>query len=352
MKKNVIIAAIALLAAASCQKNNPSQPSFEGPQGQLIVQLGDEPVTKVADNPTAEKQINSVQLFVFDGSNLETDLYQTGSATSYTLTTGIGDKVVYAIVNAPRLKYTTKATLEQGLSDLSENTANSLVMSGMTTVKVNGYKTGSTTPATCTVNVKRLVSAIQLSNVSVNFAGTTLEGSTFTIKEIYVKNVVGKAPYGVSMALTDAQRSDLDNWYNKLKLDTEPLALTHDTFNEGLSISSNPVDVNNTLYVYPNPSTEEQGTASTFKPRPTRLVIHAAITSSDSFRDESIKNKDYYYTFDLPVLEANKKYKVGVVISMLGKTNDNDDTKTTPGMAAPTISVCNWDNTVELNYQY
>ena len=37
---------------------------------------------------------------------------------------------------------------------------------------------------------------------------------------------------------------------------------------------------------------------------------------------------------------------------MLGKTNDNDDSKTSPGLAQPTITVLDWDQTIELNYQY
>lgn len=349
MKKNVLLAALAMLAAASCQKTNVPQSAT----GNLIVQLGEEPVTKAADNPTAEKQINSVQLFVFDGGNLETDLYKTGSATSYTLTTGIGSKEVYAIVNAPRLKYTTTAALEEGLSNLSDNAANGLVMSGSAQVQVNEYKTGSATPATCTVNVKRLASAIMLSSVTTNFAGSTLEGSTFTIKEIYVKNVVGRAPYGVSSVLTEDQKKDAGNWYNKLKLDTTPLTVTYDAFDPGLAVTAaKPLNVSHTLYVYPNASTADNGSATTFTPRPTRLVIHATITSQDSHRDVSIKNQDYYYTFDLPALEANKKYKVSVTISMLGKTDDTDDTKTTAGMATPTINVLDWDQTIELNYQY
>lgn len=349
MKKNVLLAALAILAAASCQKNNVPQSAT----GNLIVQLGEEPVTKAADNLAAEMQINSVQLFVFDGGNLETDLYKTGSATSYTLTTGIGNKVVYAIVNAPRLKYTTTAALEEGLSDLKENAANGLVMNGSAQVQVNEYKTGSATPATCTVNVKRLASAIMLSSVTTNFAGSTLEGSTFTIKEIYVKNVVGKAPYGVSAVLTEDQKKDAGNWYNKLKLDTTPLTVTYDAFDPGLAVTAaKPLDVKHTLYVYPNASTADNGSATTFTPRPTRLVIHATITSQDSHRDVSIKNQDYYYTFDLPALEANKKYKVSVTISMLGKTTDTDDTKTTAGMATPTINVLDWDKTIELSYQY
>ena len=349
MKKNVLLAALAILAAASCQKTNVPQSAT----GNLIVQLGEEPVTKAADNSTAENQVNSVQLFVFDGGNLETDLYKTGSATSYTLTTGIGDKVVYAIVNAPRLKYTTKAALEEGLSDLKENAANGLVMSGKESVTVSEYKTGSATPATCTVNVKRLASAIQLASVTTQFEGSTLEGSTFTIKEIYVKNVVGKAPYGVSAVLTEDQKKDAGNWYNKLKLDTTPLTVTYDAFDPGLAVTAaKPLNVNHTLYVYPNASTADNGSATTFTPRPTRLVIHATITSQDSHRDVSINNQDYYYTFDLPALEANKKYKVSVTISMLGKTTDTDDTKTTAGMATPTIKVLDWDQTIELSYQY
>jgi len=350
MKKNLLIAALALLAAASCQKNNLSQTAT----GELIVRLGEEPATKVADLSMDEYKINSVQLFVFSSNGeLETDVYKTEAANSYSLTTGIGNKVVYAIVNAPRLKYTSQQALVEGLSNLSQNTVNNLVMSGSAPVQVNEYKAGSTTPAKCTVPVKRLVSAIQLATVATSFAGSTLEGSTFTIKEIYVKNVVGKAPYGASAVLTEDQKKDAGNWYNKLKLDTTPLTVTYDAFDPGLAVTAaNPLDVNHTLYVYPNASTADNGSATTFTPRPTRLVIHALVTTSADHYDNHFKDKDYYYTFDLPALEANKKYKVNVVISMLGKTTDTDDTKTTAGMAQPSITVQPWDQTIELNYQY
>ena len=376
MKKNLFFAALALLAAVSCQKTNPTETAVSGPQGQLIVRLGEDPATKVSDAAMKENQINSVQFFVFtENGSLETDLYKTGSGTSYSLTTGIGDKVVYAIVNAPRLKHTSISSLEGDLSDLSHNKVaatgvqSSLVMSGKASVHVDEYKAGSTTPAQCTVYVKKLASAIQLATISTSFAGSTLEGSTFTIKEIYVKNVVGKAPYGVQsevnassktttglpMVLTDDQRRTPAYWYNKTKLDQTPLPVTYDLCNLG-PVTSTAFAVNRTLYVYPNATVKDPdvkgGTPSEFDPRPTRLVIHALISTSADHYDKPFKDKDYYYTFDLPVLEANKKYKVGVVISMLGKTNDNDDSKTSPGLAQPTITVLDWDQTIELNYQY
>ena len=57
MKKNVLLAALAILAAASCQKTNVPQSAT----GNLIVQLGEEPVTKAADNSTADLRTDTTR---------------------------------------------------------------------------------------------------------------------------------------------------------------------------------------------------------------------------------------------------------------------------------------------------
>lgn len=364
MKKNLLIAALTLVAAASCQKNNPSSSPLETSTGELIVELGDAPATKVSSAAMQESQINTVQLFVFSEADgkLETDVYKTGSETTHSITTSTGKKMIYAIVNAPRLKHTSISSLEGDLSNLSDNhvagsgTQSSLVMSG----KASANVTSGATPYTCTVNVKKLASAIELTGVTTKFTGTSLEGASFKIKEIYVKNVVGKAPYGMQskedkdhnimtglpMVLKDADRNNVANWYNKLVLDAKPLPVTYDLCNLTL-----PQDVKRTLYVYPNSVTTDSN-KTTFDPRPTRLVIHALIKPSAEHYENPFDEKDFYYTFDLPALEGNKKYKVNVEISMLGKTDDTDDTKTSAGSAKPTINVLDWDETIELNYQY
>lgn len=366
MKRNFILAAVALFTAASCQKNIPTESVYEAPTGLLTVEVGnDASVTKVSDAVMKEHQINSVQVFVFTESGaLETDLYKTyqpGSNEPYSLslTTRIGKKNVFAVVNAPRLKHTSIQSLETDLSDLADNrvangsTQSNLVMTGMASTTVVEYSKLSATPTPCTIMVKKLASAIQLSTVTTEFANTTLEGCSFKIKEIYVKNVVGKAPYSFSAVLSDEQRRMPANWYNKLVLDAKPIPVTYDLCDLP-AVSSATINVNRTLYVYPNSTVKDPDTlpggSVEYAPRPTRLVVHAVISASPDHYAGTLTDKDFYYTFDLPVLEANKKYKVSIVISMLGKTSDNDDSKTTSGYSQPTITVSDWDEVIDLTY--
>lgn len=361
MKKNVFLAVLTLLAAASCQKNMPEEKATEEPTGLLNIQLGGEPATKAAS--MSEHQINSAQVFVFtNDGELETDLYQTfqnGTVPPFSITTSIGEKRVYAIVNAPRLIHTSLSALEKDLSHLSDNTCSpaNLVMSGKATTNVREYSAQAGTPTPCTIRVKKLASAIRLVSVATQFNGTALEGSTLRIKEIYVKNVMGRAPYGVNddgtfLPVTDAELRNPDYWYNKTVLDSEPLYVTYDRCDLG-PVTETPFQVNRTLYVYPNPTATDPKPDSTspFDPRPTRLVLHAVV-SRDASHFAGALNRDSYYTFDLPKLESNKKYTVTLVISMLGKKDDKDDTKTSPGLLQPTITVSDWDDVIGLEYKY
>ena len=391
MKKTLLFLATLTLGVA-CSKNlsqTTEEPQWDGPTGKLLVKIGTGADTKVADVDMQEHKVNNVQVFIFDtDGKLETDKYakiSNGSATPVVeLISRIGQKTVYTICNAPRLHYRQLSDLEGALSDLADNKVNNLVMSGKKVVDVEEFDNNSSTGLATqfTVYVKKLAAAIQLGKVQANFTATDLEGSTFKLKEIYVKNVVGRAPYGVQTEgddgsvdkskglpnlLLNTDRINSDYWYNKITLDSTPLPLTVDvcnltSFTSTGAMANYPtppvqatiVDVNHTLYVYPNstvadPESVPGISAGDYTPRHTRLVLHALITAS-STSAASFVDKDFYYTFDLPVLEANKKYKVNVVITMLGKENDNDDSKTLSGQAKPVISVSDWDSTTTLTY--
>ncbi len=356
MKKLLLLAAFVSLFAASCQKNNlpeSPEPVWDGPTGQIHLQIGS-PDTKVALSTMKEHQINQVQIFVFNSDGaLETDRTATNNTPgsgnfSLTLTSRIGPKTVYALVNAPRIKPATLSELEGSLSDLKDNTKDNLVMSGKKSVTVSEY---NGTPTSVNIYVKKLAAAVLLANVTADFSNTALEGSSFVLKDVYLKNVVGRALYGVAsegtgtastgipLPLSTDQRRQASYWYNKFKLDTAPLALTYDACN--LTSVSTP---NRILYGYPNtttfdPETVPGASAGDFTPRHTRLVLHA-----------QVGGKDTYYPFDLPVLEPNKKYSVSVHITMLGKPNDNDDTRVTVGSLKPVIVVSDWDATQDLPY--
>jgi len=381
---HLFLAALSFAAALSCQKTSVSAttdlPSEEGTGLMRVRFVHTLPTTKAVDGEMQEHLINSVQLFIFSPQGvLENDKYEqldepTSNSVVCSVRTRTGNKKVYAILNAPKLtKVGTLASLEATLSDLKENKESNLVMSGkVDDVEVKDYTPFTGEPKEFVIYVKKLAAAIQLNKVKVDFLDTDLQGSTFKLKEIYLKNVVGRAPYGVAsegdgtktagipLPLSNEDRTNHAYWYNKLTLENQPLYVTRDKCNLNtqfistgdMGIGATTVTVGRTLYAYPNATVDDPesgGTTTVFSPRHTRLVLHGLI-STGSNTTMSFTDKDFYYTFDLPQLEANKKYRIDINITMLGKENDNDDSKTSSGQAKPTITVVEWDDIVDIEY--
>ena len=369
MKKQfVLLVAAGLIGALACNKNSVPEdvnPISEGPSGLVTLQIQSDPATKVADGSMKDRRINSVQVLVFNAAGIkETDRYETlstptdGGTYDLRFTARTGSKTIYAVVNSPRLTEKTLSEFEKHLSDLKENTPTSLVMSGKTTLNVVEYdknKNASAVPQSVTVNVKRLASMIQLEKVTVNFNGTMLQGGTFTIQEIYAKNVVGRAPLGVladgaPMAIADEDHTNTAFWYNPMTKTSGCPEVTYDIFSLPCPTSGTATSVGHNLFVYPN-KTSGDSDSNTFSQRKTRLVIKAHVKVAESATTMAV-DEDTYYTFDLPVLQANYIYQItNINISMLGKKDDTTDEKTLVGLITPTINVDPWTKTVQLSYE-
>ena len=383
MKKNMLFlfAAAGLLGLFSCSKNPAEAPAGPVPTCPLTITIGPEGATKSAYSERKDYQISSVQVFVFDSDNkMETDYYTTvtpvNNAVSVDIATFTGDKTVYAVVNSPRInlwKDQSLATFEGRMSDLSENSATQLVMVGKNQITVQEYdknKNANASAQTLQIFVKRLAAMVVLDKVTVDFTGTALEGATISIKEVYLKNVVGKCHLGltnsaksavVPKALTENEHGNVTNWYNVItKQATGAPEVTVDSQEVPLpNVSGGTAnDVYRCLFAYPNKTTTELDshdayTASnpaSFKVRKTRLVIKAMVSKSPVIPDPGTYT---YYVFDLPVLESNRVYHVGSVrITMLGKDNDNADDDLQAGKLHPAITVDDWTDTAALEYEF
>lgn len=387
----------AVFGVMSCQKNADA-PELQGPQPdcRLIVRIGTENTTKagfVTEN-TIDKHINSLQIFVFDAeSKLETDYWKSFSSpqageASVEIATFRGAKTVYAVVNRPRLvlpkeftlaNFESELTTQYGataastiLSDLSENTygteTTNLVMVGKNTIEMAEYNRNVNAPTasvqaaqTLNIFVKRLAALVKLEKITVNFDNTSLEDATFTIKGIYLRNVVGKSRMGLSgvtaSAAADVYPLALDGavqnawWYNRAKLsDNKGPAASWEDFTLGdINVHGTAKTVNHCLLAYPNKETTDSNDAS-FGPRFTRLVIHANIQKPGIIADEA--DGECWYTFDLPSgLKANNIYKIeNITISLFGANVDDDSLNDDPGRLVPTVTVDNWANGATLNY--
>lgn len=364
----------ALIAAAiSCNKPADAVLPDGAASGAININIGipDDQFTKSAASEMKDYQINKIQVFVFDAAGkLETDYFESLSpvaTTNYnvTLATFTGAKTVYAILNHNRIalrpKVGTLSNLETMLSDLSDNSATNLVMSGKNEITVTEYdknKNAAAVPQTLNIYVKRLASQILVDKVTVDFTGTELEGGTFSISQIYLKNVVGKAPLGVQgltatsnsgilpIVLGDGDHNTTANWYNKNTYEAGcPSVIYDNTSIAATSVAGSSTSLGRVLFAYPN-KTNADSHADTFGPRHTRLVIKAHVKKDPV-------DEDTYYVLDLPVLVANNIYKItDFKITMLGKSDDNKDDNLQAGRITPTITVDPWTGTTNLTYEF
>ena len=366
-----LLSASMLASLLSCQKTpvveiEDSTP-LDGPTG-IISVVVKTPFTETKSPTLDDNAIKTVQLFVFtsDGK-LETSKYVDNytPATELKITAKTGDKTLYVVLNSKRLNFTKTSSFEEPqdseLNDLSENTRDKLIMVGKNQVKVEPYNTVTPTESKTTVNVKRLTSKIVLQKVTVDFKGTTLENGSFSIQDVYLVNVVGKAPYGVKdggIPYTLAETSyfsNMANWYSKATYAATAPEMTYDlNYNKICSdVNGGQVDIGLSYLAYPNSATQAQnGTHDTdiTSPVMTGLVLKAHIKSS-TFSDTAI-DKDTYYTFDLPQLEPNKQYLItNITITMPGA--DNPGERVTSGKITPVITVDPWaDGNTNITYDF
>jgi len=220
-------------------------------------------------------------------------------------------------------------------------------------VPVGAYTAGNSATITpVAINLYRLAARISLDKVTVDFDGTSLQGSSFSIKDIYLKNVVNSLRFdGQAVDLL----SDANYWTNRIAehapnggnyyLDYAGNNIQNLIADKGISLDvtvtdgSSPLSVGKYWYVYPNPRTEDSD-SGTWSPRRTRLVIHAVVNGTI----------DTYYAFDVPpagvasetdkVILNNHTYDItNIKITMLGKDNDDNDDKTEVGKANIEVTV-------------
>ena len=382
MKKILYLAAVAMafLSVASCDKNAATEPDEsvkEATYGNVKVSFNipDKAVTKALTTSTKEKEINSVHVFIFNKTTgkRETDRYETitndvtGSYTM-TLTSLVGDKIVWAVVNSPRITNVADETaLKQKVSLLGENAVDNLLMSGyndnVTVDETNANIPGMKDVVTnASINVYRLGARISLEKVTVDFSGTDLDGATFAVTGLYLKNVVGQIRIDGASSGSGIDLSQVSAWYNMGKqanVTSAPAAIQAITTDMPLNQNCNTKGTDTALgyswYVYPNATTKDQDSnagesgGSFSVPRRTRLVIKGHLGGTAV---SGALNEDTYYVFSIPGIERNHAYNItSLKITMRGKPDDNDDTLTDTGQLSATITVQNWAKEETLQYE-
>lgn len=278
------------------------------------------PSTRAKVSSDTDKSVQSIQVFVFLGNNL--DVYGSNTGSSLTVQCTQGKRDIYVLANAPALdKITTKDALLATASNLSNSSVkacNSFEMIGSSSENLSLENSDITIP------VRHLTSRVVVSSVKKQFKSAALEALEFKIVNMYLVNVAGDCTYGGGTTPT--------LWYNKLADCGDIPEMTKDIVNAVVSPSS-PYSVTHTFYAYPNP-TQDDSDSNTWSPRYTRLVI-----------ETQLGGETFYYPISLPKIESNKSYNISE-IKITRPGSKNPDQPVSYFDCSFTVTVEPWDDVV------
>ena len=308
MKKSIFAFAAAFAALVACNKNEatPMQPQDQEALVPCELTVGicgamTKATAVTADN---EAKVNRLQVFVFRGDDL--DAYASvENAKELTLSCTAGERVVYALVNAP--DYSTvpgKAALLAKVSELEANTLTNFEMVGSKTVTLPQSEKVS-------IDVNRIASRVILKKITRSFTSAALQALDFTVDAIYLVNVAGNTSYDFTAAPAA--------WYNVAENKNELASLLSDAPAAPI-MNGQSYPTAHTFYAYPNDLAVNT----------TRIVIETTLGETK-----------YYYPINLPAMDSNKSYAIEEV-KITRPGSDNPDEPVSFADASFSINVIDW----------
>ena len=295
--KTSILAGLALLSLAACNKNDIPVPVTPAEKVALSINIGEPGTKSVNASRDNENKISSAQVLVFDADGT-TEAYASGTSGSFTVGVAAGAKTVWAVVNCgdDLSDIRSISDISAKAVDLKSNATASLVMAGSKSATI------SSSANSVSVDVSHLVSKVVVDKITRNFSIPALASQTMKIRGIYLINVVGNSNLGGN--------STASTWYNKLGHSDAALdALLYDSVSASLANGSSYSTVH-TFYPFPNASTSTS-TASTWSARKTMLVI-----------DTELNGENNYYPIFINALERNKVYEfTSITLTKRGSSN-------------------------------
>ena len=308
MKKSIFAFAAALAALVACNKNDvaPMQPQNQESlvPCELTVGICGAMTKATAVSADNEAKVNNLQVFVFRGDDL--DAYASvDNAQELTLSCTAGDRVVYALVNAPDYSAVPgKAVLLAKVSELSANSLTNFEMVGSKSVTLPQSEKVS-------IDVNRIASRVVLKKITRSFTSEALQALNFKVDAIYLINVAGNTSYDLSAAPA--------KWYNVAENKDELASLLYDA-PASLITNGQSYSTAHTFYAYPNDLATNT----------TRLVIETTLGETK-----------YYYPINLPEMAANKSYEIEEV-KITRPGSDNPDEPVSFADATFSINVIDW----------
>lgn len=303
------------LVLSSCSKSidptvqsSPDEPRFplEVRLGGSAVQVETKATGEAAGIAAGESKINSLQVLVFRGDQL--DAYARSTTANVSASCTEGSRTIYAVVNAPDLSgISSLTTLKSKLIDLSDNSETSFAMIGNKSVTI---------PATgaVSIDVERIVSRVVIKSISRDFESPSLAALSFKVDKIYLVNAAGNAKLDLSGAPS--------KWYNEGSNKSQVVALLSDTPAATIADKSS-YSTAHYFYSMPNPASAKK----------TLLVI-----------ETTLGTQKCYYPIELPALEHNCSYEISkVTIKRPGSDSPTDPVNSSS--ASFTLKVTPWETT-------
>lgn len=330
--KNLFIMSLAALSLVACSNDEDSTPQMSA----VVVNLtSTAPITKANEDFTvpqlaslnAEKNIASGSLYVFEGENLITRVAISGSGTSVSIPSlTVGNTYTFAAVVNPgtnSITASTKTGLQAEVIALSAKTSGAFVMYGESkeslTVKANNEDGSTNSANTLEVEVKRVLSGVQLVSIRTNFGENVPEFARQGIAVVTGLELLGTNP-------TSALDGDVITATNKINGVSA-------TFGNGFSFNDKVTEVivsadDNSNRAYCCPGSVQY------------VVLKVTYTYQEKTYDRAYNITSLS---DLPGgLLANTLY--GLKVTLTGAGSDQGGDPDTFAGASATLTVANWSN--------
>ena len=315
--KKLILPAAALLAISwlsSCQKTNEHSAGRQDSPVELTVDLTgiSTSSSKVAGQTEAvEATIRSVQVFVFNSSTGQIDnavykggLSASGNYTMDPLKCTVGEKEIWAVVNAPANYVSSGAVRTAGdlksiKVKLADNGSSALLMAGSAT------RTLAATTETVSISVARLCAAVVLKEVQNEFS-IPAYADKFNIRGAYLMNAPAVQRLDGSIP-ADSEDSVWSAFYGKAVSPEAVDLLVESIGDENIPIHGSHSRTHS-FYTFANCYDGAEGNdASPHVKCSTYLIVECAVDGVPCI-----------YPIVLPELEANNKYNVSLKVNHAG----------------------------------
>lgn len=330
MKKLFFLMTLAAAVTTACRKEAaPESDDHQAQKTSLTVRVDDSMETKATDikgDAEDEKKMNTIQVFVFNGEDI--DGYGTATGTSsLTLGCTVGSRDVYALVNAPDLSSVSSRTGLLGqISELGNDIGN-MEMIGSKPVDIKA----DTPPVN--IEAERFAARVVVKKVTNALTSLALQKQEFTIQSMHLNNVAGDVDYGV----TESYQPKI--WYNQAAYKSDSNSPGSMTYDGIASVVGAGLSYDEVHYFYAYPNKAPHSSALDWSPRATMLVLKIRI-------GETL----YNYPIRLPALESNRSYEIDEIrITRPGNKDDGiaggtDEQEPVQGKDCTfTVSVKGWD---------